>query len=118
MQLIESEINHYWVHFQAGHSKETLIYPRVIVKCYHDDDFILQLNFYPDNKNLPENYFDVKSNLVYLRFRLLAYANIIDLLRNEKPIYFSYSQKSKVGFVRTGKEPIGEGDNDADFDRS
>ena len=35
-----------------------------------------------------------------------------------EPIYFSYSQKSKVGYVRTGKEPVGEGDNDADFVRT
>ena len=115
MKSIVSEINQYWVHFQAGHSKENLIYPRAIVKCYHDDDFILQINFYPDSKTLPENYYDVKFKLVYLRYRLSMYPNIIDLLRNEKPIYFSYSQKSKVGYVRTGKEPVGEGNNDADF---
>ncbi len=118
MKLIVSEINHYWVHFQAGHTKEDHIYPRVIVKCYHDDDFILQLSFYRDSKNPPENYYDVNSKLVYLRYRLSMYPNIIDLLRNEKPIYFSYSQKSKLGYVRTGKEPVGEGDNDADFERT
>jgi hypothetical protein len=43
------------------------------------------------------------------------YVNVIDLLRNEKPIYFSYSNTSKLGYIRTGKEPIGEGNNDADF---
>ena len=43
------------------------------------------------------------------------YDSIIDILRNEKPIYFSYSEKSKLGYIRTGKEPIGEGENDADF---
>ena len=117
MKLIVSEINHYWVHFQAGHTKEDHIYPRVIVKCYHNDDFLLQINFYRDDKKPPENYYDVNNKLVYMRYRLSMYPNIIDLLRNEKPIYFSYSQKSKVGYVRTGKEPVGEGDNDADFVR-
>ena len=34
---------------------------------------------------------------------------------SEKPIYFSYSLNLNMGFIRTGKEPIGEGDNDADF---
>lgn len=115
MKDIVSEINHYWVHFQAGQIENNLIYPSVVIKCYHDDDFVLQLNFYPDNKKLPENYYDVKSKLVYLRFRMSMYSNIIDILRNEKPIYFSFSNKSKVGYVRTGKEPIGEGNNDADF---
>jgi len=113
--LIVSEISHYWVHFHAGHTENSLIHPTAIVKCYHDDDFVLQLNFYPDTEKLPKNYQDVKSKLVYLRYHLSMYPNIIDLLRNEKPIYFSYSDKSKGGYIRTGKEPIGEGENDADF---
>ncbi len=115
MKLITSEINHYWVHFQAGKTKNNLVYPRVIIKCYNDDDYVLQASFYPDSKSLPENYHDVHSKLVYLRYPLSMYANILDILRNEKPIFFSYSEKSHLGYIRTGKEPIGEGENDADF---
>jgi len=115
MELIVSEINQYWVHFQAGGTDQNLIYPRAQVKCYHDDDFMLQVNFYPDNKSLPKNSYDKRNKLVYLRYPMSMYPNIIDLLRNEKPIYFSYSHKSNMGYVRTGKEPVGEGDNDADF---
>jgi hypothetical protein len=115
MKLVVSEINQYWVHFQAGRTESNIIYPRVIVKCYHDDDFVVQANFYPDNKALPENYHDVNSKLVYLRYHIHMYPHIIDILRNEKPIYFSYSDKSKLGYIRTGKEPVGEGENDADF---
>lgn len=115
MKIITSEINHYWVHFQAGKSQDKIIYPRIIIKCYHDEDFVLQANFYPDGMSLPENYHDVNSKLVYLRYHVSMYANIIDILRNEKPIYFSFSDKSKLGYIRTGKEPIGEGENDMDF---
>ena len=115
MKLIVSEINHYWVHFQAGHIKNVHIYPHAIVKCYHDEDYVMQASFYPDKIKLPENHHDVNSKLVYLRYPMSMYANVIDLLRNEKPIYFSYSEKSKLGYIRTGKEPIGEGENDADF---
>ena len=115
MKIINTEINHYWVHFQAGKIENKIIHPRVIVKCYHDDDFVMQANFYPEKMALPENYYDEKFNLVYLRYPLSMYADIIDILRNEKPIYFSFSLRSKLGFIRTGKEPIGEGENDADF---
>ena len=108
MKLVVSEINHYWVHFQAGRTGNNLIYPRVIIKCYHDDDYVVQASFYPDNKSLPENYYDVNSNLVYLRYQLSMYDSIIDILRNEKPIYFSYSEKSKLGYIRTGNAQIGE----------
>ncbi len=115
MKLIVSEINQYWVHFQAGHKENVRIYPHIVVKCYHDDEYVLQASFYPDGKKLPENYLDVNHKLVYLRYPMSMYVNVIDLLRNEKPIYFSYSNTSKLGYIRTGKEPIGEGNNDADF---
>ena len=110
MKIITSEINQYWVHFQAGPTKDSLIYPRAIIKCYHDTDFVFQANFYPDKKGLPENYYDVNSKLVYLRYPMSMYSDIIDILRNEKPIYFSYSETSKLGYIRTGKEPVGEGE--------
>lgn len=110
MKIITSEINQYWVHFQAGRTEDSLIYPRTIVKCYHDDDFVLQVNFYPDKKSLPENYYDVNSKLVYFRYPMSMYGHVIDILRNEKPIYFSYSEKTKLGYLRTGKEPVGEGE--------
>ncbi len=38
------------------------------------------------------------------------FSQILDILRNEKPIYFSYSEPTNLGFIRTGKEPIGEGE--------
>ena len=69
----------------------------------------------PDGKGIPANSYDKRNKLVYLRYPISMYPNIIDILRNEKPIYFSYSLNLNMGFIRTGKEPIGEGDNDADF---
>lgn len=110
MKVITSEINHYWVHFQAGRIESNLKYPRTIIKCYLDDDLVLQASFYPDNKSMPENYHDINSKLIYLRYPMSMYGHVLDLLRNEKPIFFSYSNVSKLGFIRTGKEPVGEGE--------
>ncbi|MEB8329778.1 hypothetical protein OO009_10450 [Flavobacteriaceae bacterium KMM 6897] len=115
MKIITSEINLYLVHFQSGGTDQNHIYSRAFVKCFHDDDFVVQINFYPENKNLPENHNDKRNKLVYLNYPMSMYPNVIDLLRNEKPIYFSYSESLKMGYLRTGKEPIGEGSPDADF---
>jgi hypothetical protein len=98
MKVLNHELKQYWVHFQAGHTKGNQIYPRAIIKCYDDNDFLLQLNFYSEGKRIPENYYDTNSKLVYLRYPLSMYPNILDILRNEKPIYFSYYVGSKLGF--------------------
>ena len=110
MKIISSEITEYWVHFQAGRIENKLIHPRTIIKCYHDDEYVLQASFYPDKTNLPDNYYDVNSNLVYLRYSMSMYSYVLDILRNESPIYYSFSQTSKLGYIRTGKEPVGEGE--------
>ena len=115
MDQINREINQYWVHFQSGKTERNKIYPRAIIKCYHDDEFLVQLNFYSEKRTLPVNYHDEKFNLVYLRYPISMYGHILDILRYEKPIYFRYAIELKQGFIRTGKEPVGEGDYDADF---
>ena len=110
MNVLTSKIDQYWVHFQAGRIENNLIYPRTIIKCYCDNNFVLQTSFYPDKKNLPDNYYDTTSKLVYLRYPMSMYGYVLDILRNEKPIYFSYYETSKQGHIRTGKEPVGEGE--------
>lgn len=115
MKYIDSEITQYWIHFQAGNDESKRIYPPAMIKCYHDDEFVLQVNFYPDGKAHPPNHYDAKSKLVYLRYPMSMYAHVIDILRNEKPIYFRYSMELNLGYIRTGKEPVGEGEYDADF---
>ena len=36
--------------------------------------------------------------------------SVMDLLRNEKPVYLGYSEKWKTGYITTGQEPVGEGE--------
>ena len=115
MKRIESEITQYWIHFQAQTSDSVRKYPSAIIKCYNNDDYVTQLAFYPDGSKLPENHYDKRNKLVYLRYPLSLYLPTVDVLRNEKPVYFEYSVELNQGFLRTGLEPVGEGEYDADF---
>jgi hypothetical protein len=115
MKRIESEITQYWIHFQAQHSASKRQYPTALIKCYHDDDYVLQLTFYPDGSKLPANHYDKRNKLVYLRYPMAMYRHTMDILRNEKPVFFEYSRELNQGFLRTGLEPVGEGEYDADF---
>jgi hypothetical protein len=115
MKRIESEITQYWIHFQAQHSASKRQYPTALIKCYHDEDYVLQLTFYPDGSKLPANHYDKRNKLVYLRYPMAMYRHTMDILRNEKPVFFEYSMELNQGFLRTGLEPVGEGEYDADF---
>lgn len=49
-------------------------------------------------------------DVICLHFRLSQFPHLIDLLREEKPLYLSLSEPSLVGAVMTGAEPVGEGE--------
>ena len=110
MDTLTGKIEKYWAHLQAGPIKKKDMKPRAIIRCYNDVGLVLEANFYSGKKNIPENYYSINSKLVYLRYPMSMYGHVIDLLRNEKPIYFRYNELSKIGFIRTDKEPVGEGE--------
>jgi hypothetical protein len=45
---------------------------------------------------------------VHLRYPISEYDHFIDLLRNEMPVYFNYNEHTKVGYIRSGQEPVFE----------
>lgn len=44
----------------------------------------------------------------YVRFRGDQFSAVLDLLRNEKPVYLHWNDTSKGAFLATTKEPVGE----------
>jgi hypothetical protein len=48
-------------------------------------------------------------DLVMVPMNFKLFASTVDLLRNEKPVYFNWSTQTKIGILGTSDEPIGEG---------
>lgn len=46
----------------------------------------------------------------YARFEQSEFADAVDLLRNEKPVYFQYNDTTNGAFLATSPEPVGEGE--------
>ncbi|MEM7283767.1 MAG: hypothetical protein AAF438_19300 [Pseudomonadota bacterium] len=42
------------------------------------------------------------------QMKLSNFANMIDMLRNEKPVYFAWSEEGSALRIATGPEPVGE----------
>lgn len=47
---------------------------------------------------------------IYTHAPLGLFAGMIDLLRNEKPVYAMYRDDAKFGMITTSAEPVGEGE--------
>lgn len=80
--------------------------PRIWLK--NGNKYIGQLIFEADGSTLPED--SIRDGQVNLYYHLENFENIIDLLRNEKPMYLLFSG-SGGGFengIKTTAEPVGE----------
>ncbi len=72
-------------------------------------EFLGYLNFVTDGGQLPKS---VKQNgLYYLYFHFKDIPVILDMLRNEKPIYLIFADDNKNNCrISTSVEPVGEGE--------
>ena len=70
----------------------------------------IYISFYKEEAVLPDNRSPIIMDRqhVYLSYYYHDYANIIDLLRNEKPVKVFYRDDAKFGYISTAMEPVGE----------
>ena len=69
------------------------------------------LRFYPEGSTVPPNYVSTHGSgqkLYYVNYRYAQFGNVIDLLRNEKPIRFFFRDDTMAAYITTSKEPVGE----------
>ena len=48
------------------------------------------------------------NGVIHLAYRFNWLSDILDMLRNEKPVYFSWSRAEQNAIIATEEEPIGE----------
>lgn len=70
------------------------------------------LNFFNEHENLQENSSPIVSGRqhIYINLCYDLYADIMDLIRNEKPVFATYRDDAKFGKITTSIEPAGEGE--------
>jgi hypothetical protein len=77
------------------------------IHCYHGGKNVMSCEFYADGTALPQNRY--KGGRVGLVYPWSRFGAVLDILRNEKPLYFGFILSTKVGYVATHLEPTGEG---------
>lgn len=108
------EIKKYDVAYYAG-AQNNAAYPyRAIIGLRDDDDRLIgAAYFHRDASSLPVT--DTQKAAGYISCHYLAqdYPMVIDLLRNEKPVYVEFDlHLGKMSNIRTSAEPVGEGESD------
>lgn len=64
--------------------------------------------FHPDGATLPQNGKRSGQNVFDVYYHQRDWQALIDLLRNESPVHFAYSEPSNAAQIYTGAEPVGD----------
>lgn len=105
-----SEIKYYYWVTRGKVSSQTDV--RTTISLYDTNDcFRGHLHFIPDNVPLPDSTESSIKGVKWCRIymHLSELHSMVDMLRNEKPIYLYYHDGTNA-YIRTGKEPVGEGE--------
>jgi hypothetical protein len=81
---------------------------KAIINCYNDTQLppVMTAHFYYEGYFIPPNSKHIDK--VTLRYSIAEYDHFLDLLRNEKSVFFCFNEHSKIGYIRTGQEPVTE----------
>jgi hypothetical protein len=79
------------------------------IHCYYNGKIVMTCEFHHDGSTLPENR--NAGGRVWLTYHWSHFDAVIDVLRNEKPLYCGFIESTKVGYISTQQEPVGEGDD-------
>lgn len=91
--------------YGKNRTPETLV---AFIHCFSGGTNVLSCEFYADDSAVPDNrYGGCRVGLAYPWSRFSA---VLDLLRNEKPVYYGYIFSTKLGYLATYTETVGEGE--------
>ena len=70
--------------------------------------YVADLFFHPDAAALPAD--SLVDGHISMHYRRSDFADVLDLLRNEKPLYLWYQGPNNDNGLWSGDEPVGEGE--------
>lgn|SRR5215510_8183300 len=97
---IKKNVDQYQIGYMTGGTEVPYI------DVYDGSTYVGKLSFHHDSP--PANLL-TSSGIVYLRYRLSQFNDVIGILRTEKPLTLGFDTTSLKGYLATGSsEPVGE----------
>ena len=106
------DVKKYDVAYYAG-GKNAAAYPyRAIIGLRDENDKLLgAAYFHHFATTMPIGDTERASGYISCHYMAADYPQVLDLLRNEKPIYVEFEGNiGNIGSIRTSAEPVGEGE--------
>ena len=66
------------------------------------------VDFYDSGANLPEDI--LQDNIITLSLYITELPAVVDILRNEEPVYIAWQENLRNAYIGTSQERVGEGE--------
>ncbi len=101
---ITREFDRYYVQLWGGTSWKSYIY------CYKGNAYAGRMEFIAEGRDIPDDHTTVVGGqeVPVLHYSVARFSAVMEILRNEKPLYLAIWKGNKTGRLRTNREPIGE----------
>lgn len=96
------KINRYKYEFRASDPENIA----VLYLMEHKDPVCMAI-FLGDGEELPAPK-EGLNGLIYIAYPFEWLKNVIDMLRFEKPVYFTWDESTRMARITTEEEPVGE----------
>lgn len=103
------EVKSYKVTYSAGGKQIGFRY-RAVIYLIGNKGTVGILYFHDDPATMPNTDALDSTGVGHCHLPSKDFANTLDLLRNEKPLFFDYVQQWEAGHLTTNIEPVGEGE--------
>ena len=94
-------------HFAGG----TDYFLRAMIWLKAEDNTKLgNIRFYRNADDIQAHDTKAPSGFIACHYPAEQYPHVLDLLRNEHPVFFQFSDRHKTGYISTSSEPTGDGE--------
>ncbi len=105
--MVNFSFDQYSVNLKSTVDKVSLGAAISVIYAYRGETLVGALLFYPETKLLPNARLDPKRDVIFLSYSISQFHAVLDILRNEKPLWLYYRTATDAG-LSSGREPIGE----------
>jgi hypothetical protein len=103
MPTVSSEVKSYQYEFRAVEGENV-----ALLYLFDDQNRLLSMVAFEERTGPLPGPQENPAGVVFLTYRRSDLPFIIDMLRNEKPVIFTWSREQRVARITTKEEPVGE----------
>ena len=98
--MVSIEIESYRIYLMSQETKRLATIHLQLHRVKEMAFLYFQEGTLPPNKKGTQNY--------KTYWKVSQFAKVVDVLRNEKPVFFYFDEKTRVANIQTTEEPVGE----------